>query len=51
MDDMGSTLEAGSMVIVAAFQVGSCVVVHSLEDLNQPNMLADRFVSLWLRGE
>lgn len=41
LEDMASALGGCSMVMVAAFQVGSWVGLDSLEDLNQPNILAD----------
>lgn len=41
LEDMASALEGCSMAMVVAFQVGSWVGLDSLEDLNQPNILAD----------
>lgn len=41
LEDMASALEGCSMAMVAAFQVGSWVGLDSLEDLNQPNILAE----------
>jgi hypothetical protein len=50
LEDIASALEGCSMAIVVASQVGSSVGLESLEDLNQPNILADNFVFLEKEG-